>query len=180
MPTSSWACGADLGIPGHAHEDVGMAPNVGNAKPRFVVVTMSSDKNCRRLAPLALRVKKSPFSAMMGVATNHDSPWFRKNGDESSKDAEQVAATAVVDREPATVSHPPGLEASPTGGAPRAFMPSVGPPAVGLDHDGDDLGGRGFTSREVRDGTRILRDVLLLLSRHNRSSFFSRGKRLCE
>jgi hypothetical protein len=33
MPTTSWACGADPGFHGHAHEDVGMAPGgllVGN------------------------------------------------------------------------------------------------------------------------------------------------------
>src|SRR5258708_15354675 len=39
MPTSSWACGADPGFHGHAHEDVGMASGgllVGNSEKTAV------------------------------------------------------------------------------------------------------------------------------------------------
>src|SRR5438270_7363133 len=121
---------------------------------------MSNDRNYCCLAPLALGLKTSPFSAMMGVATNPHSPWLRKNGDEGSSEAAQLAATSVVDRARPTVSHPPGLEASPTGHLPTAFAPTLGPPTARADHDGHDLGGGRFPSRDVRDGTRVLRRLL--------------------
>jgi hypothetical protein len=54
-------------------------------------------------------MKTSPFFAMMGVAITPHPPKIRKNGDEGSTEAAQLAATAVVDRLHPTVSHPPGL-----------------------------------------------------------------------
>ena len=65
------------------------------------------------------------------------------------------AKTADVDRQRATVSHPFGLEASPTGRAPKAYSSAVGFAAAGPGNDGHDLGGRRFSTRKVRDGTRV-------------------------
>src|SRR4051812_22737714 len=98
--------------------DQPVASNVGNAKLGLVVTTLSIDKICCGLAAQALGPKTSPSSAMMSVATNRRTSWLRKNGDEGSSEAAHPTTTAVVDRERATVSHPPGLEASPTGRAP--------------------------------------------------------------
>jgi hypothetical protein len=57
--------------------------------------------NWIRISHERLRVlvdsKKSPSSAMMRGATKPHTPWFKKNGDESSTEAAQVTATAVVD-----------------------------------------------------------------------------------
>ena len=51
---------------------------------------------------------------MMGVGTNPHSPRILEDGDETRTAAAKVAATAVVVGVPAPVSHPRGLEASPS------------------------------------------------------------------
>src|SRR5262249_16594858 len=121
---------------------------------------MSSDKNCRCLAPAVLGRKASPFSGMMRGVTNLHSPRPRKNGVEGASEAAPLAATPVSDRLCPTVSHPPGLEASPTGRPPTARGSAVGSPAVDPGHDGHDLGGGGLPTRAVRDGPRVLRGLL--------------------
>src|SRR5262249_47024979 len=82
------------------------------------------------------------------------------NGVEGGSEAAPLAATPVSDRLCPTVSHPPGLEASPTGRPPTARGSAVGSPAVDPGHDGHDLGGGGLPTRAVRDGPRVLRGLL--------------------
>src|SRR5262245_29961253 len=96
---------------------------------------------------------------MMGVADNRHAPGFRKDGDEGSTDVAGSATTAVASRLRSTVSHPLRLEASPAGGASKTCVAALGFAAAGPGHDGHDLGGGGFPTREVRDGTRVLRGL---------------------
>src|SRR5271157_86584 len=103
-----------------------------------------------------LVAQKSPFFAMMGGFHPHPS---RKNGDESSKEATEIAATRVVDRVRAAVSHAAGLEASPTMCRRSTFEAAMGLAASGAGSGGDDLGRRRLRVRAVRGGTRVLRDV---------------------
>src|SRR5271165_6435397 len=93
---------------------------------------------------------------MMGGHHAHPS---RKNGDESRKEATEIAATRVVDRVRAAVSHAAGLEASPTMCRRSTLEAAMGLAASGASSGGDDLGCRKLRVRAVRGGTRIFRDV---------------------
>ena len=57
----------------------------------------------------------------------------RKNGDESSKEAAAIAATAVPDGIRAAVSHAAGLEASPAGDLSATVATPVGFTTPGVD-----------------------------------------------
>src|SRR3954447_5020217 len=122
-----------------------------------MVVTLNSDQNCSESEPAALEVKTSPSLARMGAETNPHPEPGSKDGDERKTDAAAVAAPAVVDGLPPAVSHAPGRQASPPGGAPGAIPAPLGPAAVADHRVGHDLGGWRLAGRALRDRPRLLR-----------------------
>ena len=111
---------------------------------------MGTEQNYYRSEPAVLGMNSSPFSARMGEGANPHST-RSENGDENRTEATPVPATAVVDRPRSSVSHPTGLEASPTRRPPTPRAPTLGSAALGDGMPGHDLGRRRFSSREVRD-----------------------------
>src|SRR5829696_5269835 len=104
-----------------------------------MVVTLASGQNCCRSVHAALEMKTSPPFARMAAGTNPHPEPGSKDGDERKTDAAAVAAPAVVDGLPAAVSHAPGRQASPPGGAPGAIPAPLGPAAVADRRVGHDL-----------------------------------------
>ena len=75
-------------------------------------------------------------------------------------EAASVAATAVVARPIRQFLTPQVWKQARGRSARRPRSPAMGPPTLGLDHAGHDLGRRRLAAREVRDGPRLLRGLL--------------------